>query len=86
MGLFILIKVFLWYELTLNICLSISTDCDYVKLTSSGNATEAQDSRLGLYKIQRNTIGGKVVYKHSKRKEFLYYVNIKSGHWMVIQI
>merc|ERR1719245_2612315 len=41
---------------------------------------------MGSYKKWKFTIGGRLVYKHTKRKDYLYFVKnsaSKSGHWMI---
>ena len=60
--------------------------CDTIVLNSSGGAMEEQEERMGIYKMRNSKISGKIVYKHTKRKDYLYFVkgtSAKDGHWMV---
>lgn len=60
--------------------------CDTILVKSSDGAREEQEDRMGFYKKRNSTVGGKIVYKHTNRKDYLYFVkgsSTKSGHWMV---
>ena len=47
---------------------------------------EDQEERMGIYTKRRSPVDGKLFYKHTKRKDYLYFVkgnSAKDGHWMV---
>ena len=60
--------------------------CDMIVLKSSGPSLREQGDRMGIYKKRSSTISGRLVYKHTKRKDYLYFVqhsSDKTGHWIV---
>ena len=72
----------------INILISISCilnlGCEYIAITSTGEAASKQRSKMGTYKREYYLEEGKFVYKHLSRDQFLF--GRPSGNWMVILI
>ena len=54
--------------------------CGEIVVTSN---LEIQKCRTGIYKIQKQTLNQKPVFKHETKQEYLFYMKKGKGFWMV---
>ena len=57
--------------------------CEEIEVTSD---FDILNCRTGIYKIQRQVVNQKPVFKHETKEQYLFYMKKGKGFWMVNEL
>ena len=61
----------------------VNAPCKKFILDSNGKAKAYQESRLGTYRLQKDTVNGRIFYFNEKMGQYLSWIDKYDRYWMV---